>query len=149
MELSEESAELNEYHAKAVNESGSVITAADCFGNVLVAIYYSPDEDAQPEVLTSQSGDDRGFPAELRADSLETARWIAVIHPLYYTIGSYGGDESAPAQRTVTCISLFDVNSGKQYDVKAAEEEPPASMVITGVDPADPAYPGSRNHSRD
>ena len=122
----EEVARLNGLHQKARTESGQDASSAPCTGNVIVAIYTAKD-DADPEVLTAASSDDHPFPAAYRAGSLDAADWVALIYPTFKNVGYYslGG----AAYRTTTWLSLIDLATGQQYDLKAATADPPQTLI--------------------
>ena len=123
---------LNEMHNKATHNNGANIENAACMSDVIVAIYTSDSEDALPEVLTADSEDERLFPREYRAKSYETAQWAAIIYPYYKIIGHYGVGGGA-ARRTSTYLSLFNLETKIQYDLKVAVEEPPQSVVVPSI----------------
>ena len=127
---------LNALHRRAINESGASIDEAACTGDVVVAIYSAPWEDASPsQVLTADSEDsyDLVFSREYRAASLETARWVAVIHPTYKQVGRYSGIAGGAANETTTWLSLFDMETGKIYEKKVATEQPPRTITVQTI----------------
>lgn len=115
---------LNALHKRAINESGASIDEAACTGDVIVAYYTGTGEDATPEVLTAGSGDSWDFPREYRAESLDAARWAAIIYPTKYQVGWYTGIAGGAANRTTTWLSLFDLQTEKHYSLKVAVEDP-------------------------
>lgn len=127
---------LNALHKRAINESGASIDEAACTGDVVVAIYSAPWEDTSPsQVLTADSEDsyDLVFSREYRAASLETARWVAVIHPTYKQVGWYSGIAGGAANETTTWLSLFDMETGKIYEEKVATEQPPQTITVQTI----------------
>ena len=127
---------LNALHRRAVNETGASIDEAACTGDVVVAIYSASREDASPsQVLTADSEDsyDLVFSREYRAASLETARWVAVIHPTYFQVGWYSGIAGGAANETTTWLSLFDMETGKIYEEKVATEQPPQTITVQTI----------------
>ena len=127
---------LNALHRRAINESGASIDEAACTGDVVVAIYSTSGEGASPsQVLTADSEDsyDLVFSREYRAASLETARWVAVIHPTYKQVGQYSGIAGGPANKTTTWLSLFDMETGKIYEKKVATEQPPQTITVQTI----------------
>ena len=123
-------AKLNALHERARNESGLPIEQAVCTGNVIVAYYTYSDGNATPQVLTAGSEDDWGFPRKYRAESLETARWAAIIHPTYKQVGWYSGVAAGAANETTTWLSLFDLETEALYEVKVATEAPPRTITV-------------------
>lgn len=130
---------LNALHQKARTNTADDIGEARCAGNVVVAVYNSK-EDETPDVLTATSDHYRysGFPMEYRADSLETADWAAIIYPTYKNVGMYslGG----AANRTTTWLSLIDLATERQYDLKVAINEPPQTLFNNNGTGASGAY---------
>ena len=127
---------LNALHRRAINESGASIDEAACTGDVVVAIYSASGEGASPsQVLTADSEDsyDLVFSREYRAASLETARWVAVIHPTYKQVGRYSGIAGGAANETTTWLSLFDMETGKIYEKKVATEQPPQTLTVQTI----------------
>ena len=103
---------------------------------MVVAIYSASGEGASPsQVLTADSEDsyDLVFSREYRAASLETARWVAVIHPTYFLVGWYGGVGVGAANETTTWLSLFDMETGKIYEEKVATEQPPQTITVQTI----------------
>ena len=97
-------AALNALHVKAVADTGKALDKAACDGNVIVALYSSSSETSTPfSVLTAESDDEREFPREYRAKEYDTARWAAVIYPIYTNVGFYSGG-GGPAERTTTWL---------------------------------------------
>lgn len=122
----EEIDRLNELHRKVRSESGQDAADAVCAGNVIVAIFTAKD-DADPEVLTAASGDDRPFPAACRAESLDDADWAAIIYPTFKNIGYYS--MGGAAYRTTTWLSLIHLATGQQYDLNVATADPPQTLI--------------------
>ena len=119
---------LNALHQMVRSNSGADAGDALCTGNVVVAVYHSRD-DKEPDVLTALSDHYRysDFPMEYRADSLATADWAAIIYPTYKNVGYYTG--GGPADQTTTWLSLIDLATERQYDLKAATEAPPPVLM--------------------
>ena len=119
---------LNALHQMVRSNSGADAGDALCTGNVVVAVYHSRD-DKEPDVLTALSDHYRysDFPMEYRADSLATADWAAIIYPTYKNVGYYTG--GGPANQTTTWLSLIDLATDAQYDLKAATEAPPPVLM--------------------
>ena len=119
---------LNALHQMVRSNSGADAGDAPCTGNVVVAVYHSRD-DEEPDVLTALSDHYRysDFPMEYRADSLATADWAAIIYPTYKNVGYYTG--GGPANQTTTWLSLIDLATEAQYDLKAATEAPPPVLM--------------------
>ena len=130
--LPEDIAALNALHVKADDTSGRDIEGAACTGDIIVAVYKSSTEDALPEVLTTDSDDEYAFPREYRAESYETARWAAILYPHHTVIGYYGVGYG-PARRTTTYLTLFDLQTQSQYDLKVATEEPPRTISVPTI----------------
>ena len=146
--LSKDIAALNALHQKAENDTGSSLNSAACDGDVIIALYYSSTEDAMPNVLTADSDDGFSFPREYRAASYETARWAAVIYPVYKVVGQYSS--GGLAMRTTTWLSLFDLETEKHYKLKVATEEPPRTITVTTINGVPTARSASgKYHSGD
>ena len=98
-----------------------------------MAVYTSSGENATPQVLTAHSEDEYAFPREYRAESYDTARWAAIIFPTRVQVGRYNGIAGGAANRTYTWLSLFDLETGRQYKEKVATEEPPRSITVKTI----------------
>ncbi|MBQ6373370.1 MAG: hypothetical protein IJJ45_02660 [Clostridia bacterium] len=121
-------AALNELHRQAISENGTTIDKAVCTGDVVVAYYFSGGENVDPyQVLTADSDDTWDFPRKYRAKDYESARWAAIIYPTYVHVGWYG---TIAAYRTITWLSLFDLETGVHYEEKVATEEPPRTVTV-------------------
>ena len=123
--LSEEAVKLNELRQAAQGEGGAPIEDAQCLGDVIVAIYDAGGGE-NPEVLTASSGDAHKFPVKFLAESLDAARWAALIYPTYETIGHYS--QGGAANRTTTWLCLIDLSTGQSYPLQAATEDPPTAL---------------------
>ncbi len=126
-------AKLNEMHRRAISENNGSIDEAICTSDVIVAVYTSSGENATPQVLTAHSEDEYAFPREYRAESYDTARWAAIIFPTRVQVGRYNGIAGGAANRTYTWLSLFDLETGRQYKEKVATEEPPRSITVKTI----------------
>lgn len=131
--LPEDIASLNELHRQAISENGGSVDDMLCPGNVIVALYTSTGEDANPQVFSADSEDECAFPREHRAESYDTARWAAIIYPTKVQVGFYSGIAGGPANRTTTWLSLFDLETKKQYKYKVATEDPPQTITVQTI----------------
>ena len=98
---------------------------------MIVAYYTSSGEEAIPRVLTATSKDEWAFPREYRAADYASARWAALIYPVYVNVGFYG--QYGPANRTNTWLVLADLETGKLYKEKIATEEPPRTIEVQTI----------------
>ena len=140
--------ELNELHKRAKHENGDPIDEAACTGGVIVACYTFSDDDATPEVLTTDSEDDWAFPREYRAESFETARWAALIYPTHLQVGWYSGIAGGAANETTTWLALVDLETDKLYEVKVATEDPPKTITVQTINGI-PQHSGANGEFRD
>lgn len=129
--LPEDLAALNAMHVQAMNGSGEAIQNAAIDGDVIVAYYTYSDEEAIPRILTATSRDEWDFPREYRAADYASARWAALIYPVYVNVGFYG--QYGPANRTNTWLVLADLETGKLYREKIATEEPPRTIQVQTI----------------
>lgn len=129
--LPEDLAALNALHIQAINGSGEAIQNAAIDGDVIVAYYTSSGEEAIPRKLTAASEDEWPFPREYRAADYSTARWAALIYPVYVNVGFYG--QYGPANRTNTWLVLADLETGKLYKEKIATEDPPRTIEVQTI----------------
>ncbi len=130
-------AALNPLYERAKGDKGgSDVTDTACAGRLIAAIYFSSGA-TEPSLISADT-EHYPIPDALKpylAQSIEEADVAAIIYPTYSTVGFYSA--GGAAEETTTWMTLFDLNTGEQYDaIRIAVNQPPQTIsvpVINGV----------------